>query len=72
MEQAILVFLELVWFSDVYLARLIQECIELYPVVHLYALEVLNSPSFNTYEQIDAISDYIHLYCAEYGYPDGS
>lgn len=72
MEQAILVFLELVWFNNVYLARLIQECVELYPVVHLYVSQVLNNPFFESYEQIDAISDYIHLFCTEYGYPDGT
>lgn len=72
MEQAILVFLESVWFNDVYLARLIQECIELYPVVHLYVSQVLNNPFFDSFEQVEAISGYIHLYCTEYGYPDGS
>ncbi|WP_422133938.1 hypothetical protein [Endozoicomonas sp. ALD040] len=70
MEQAILVFLELVWFNNVYLARLIQDCIELYPVVQLYVSQVLTNPFFENYEQIEAISDYIHLYCSEYGYPD--
>ena len=72
MELATLVFLELLWLKNVYLARLIQECIELYPAVQLYVSLVVNSPAFDFHEQIEAVLDYILLYCSEYDYPDGN